>query len=100
MRTIIDLPEEDIKMLDHLAKGMSKSRAELVRRSVSAYLEKEMENATISNDIYGAYDDVFTKDSLKLQNELRSDWDERETQSSHWSLQEPAQQPYKDGKTQ
>ncbi len=99
MRTIIDLPEDDIKMLDHLAKGMKKSRAELVRRSVSAYLEKEIENATISSDIYGLYDDVFTKDSLSLQNDLRGDWDEREKKSNHWSLQEPAQQPYNDGKT-
>ncbi len=94
MRTIIDLPENDIKMLDHLAKGMKASRAELVRRSVSAYLEKEIGENSISSDIYGLYDDVFTQDSVGLQQELRSDWDEREASSNHWSLQEPKQQPY------
>ncbi len=98
MRTIIDLPEDDIKMLDHLAKRMDKSRAELVRRSVSAYLKEEIENAKISNDIFGLYDDVFTKDSLDLQENIRNDWGEREENNINWALHEPQQQPYDDGK--
>ncbi len=100
MRTIIDLPEDDIKMLDYLAKSMKKSRAELVRRSVSAYLEKEGGAQAISSDIFGLYDDVFTKDSLDLQEELRGDWEQREQTSKNWSLHEPKQQPYNSGKTQ
>jgi len=100
MRTIIDLPEDDIKMLDYLAKSMKKSRAELVRRSVSAYLEKEGGAQAISSDIFGLYDDVFTKDSLELQQELRGDWEQREVSSRHWSMQEPKQPTYDGGKAQ
>lgn len=37
MRTLIDLPEDDIKWLDRLAAAHGKSRAAMVREAVSAY---------------------------------------------------------------
>lgn len=37
MRTLIDLPEEDINWLDRLAADQRKSRAAIVREAVSAY---------------------------------------------------------------
>ena len=38
MRTIVDLPEEQIKALDSYAKSKGISRAAAVRESVAAYL--------------------------------------------------------------
>ena len=80
MRTIVDLPENAVKALDAMGAKLSLSRAELVRRSVNSYLEKQ--NASISpitNDIYGLYSDLYDKhtDSLELQNTLREEWGEK-----------------------
>lgn len=100
MRTIVDLPEEDIQALDLLAKRSKLSRAELVRRSVTAYIEKEAENNAITHDIFGLYSDVFTQDALEIERNLRGEWDERESHTATWGLNEPVQSPYKnkDGK--
>lgn len=95
MRTIIDLPDEDIKALDMLAKRMKKSRAELVRQSVAAYLENECKAAPLTHDIYGMYDDVFTRDALAIESDLRGEWVQRESDSTLWSLNDPAQQDYR-----
>ncbi|MET0371456.1 MAG: ribbon-helix-helix protein, CopG family [Sphingobium sp.] len=37
MRTLVDLPEDDIKWLDRLAAEQGRSRAAIVREAVSAY---------------------------------------------------------------
>jgi metal-responsive CopG/Arc/MetJ family transcriptional regulator len=38
MRTIVDLPEEQIETLKHLSEQSKVSRAELMRRAVADYL--------------------------------------------------------------
>ncbi|RVT94142.1 ribbon-helix-helix domain-containing protein [Sphingomonas crocodyli] len=37
MRTLVDLPEDDIRWLDHKAAETGQSRAAMVREAVSAY---------------------------------------------------------------
>lgn len=82
MRTIIDLPEENIKALDLLAKRSKLSRAELIRRAVTAFIETETLNQSVSHDIFGLYADIFTNDALEIEKNLRSEWDENDFQKS------------------
>jgi len=41
MRTIVDLPDEQVEGLRRLAARVKLSRAELLRRAVAAYLERQ-----------------------------------------------------------
>lgn len=78
MRTIIDLPEEDIEFLDTLSKKFRLSRAELIRRAVKDYLEKFDGAQDIIGDIFGTFDDVFVGDSVVTQQILREKWSDRD----------------------
>lgn len=99
MRTLVDLPENDIKALDLMGKRMGESRAELVRRAVADYLDKENKPQAIKHDLFGAMKDVFTEDALVYEQRVRSEWDEREENTAHWSLNEPDTSPYKKDKS-
>lgn len=98
MRTIIDLPEKAIQALDAMSAKLNLSRAELVRRSVSAYLERQNASASpITNDIYGLYHDLYDKnaDSLDIQNALRREWDEAPSSiNAGFTLQNSAETVY------
>ncbi len=45
MRTLVDIPEKQLKALTRLSKSKKRSRAAIIREAVSAYLEKEKPNA-------------------------------------------------------
>jgi hypothetical protein len=71
MRTLIDIPEEDLKLLTQVAKKLSISRAEFVRRSVAASLaphRKKMNHAA-----FGAWS-AFPEDGLAYQERMRDEW--------------------------
>lgn len=85
MRTIIDLPEENIKALDLLAKRAKLSRAELIRRAVTAFIETETLNQAVTHDIFRLYADIFTQDALEIEKKLRSEWNENETNETKGS---------------
>lgn len=83
MRTIVDLPEDDVKTLDMMGKRDDLSRAELVRRAVSQYLEAEKEkSAGVLDQYFGLFKDdpdVFDGlDGLAWQEKMRSEWDDRD----------------------
>lgn len=44
MRTLVDIPEEDIAKLDALAKRQGKSRAAEIREAVKLYLVQNSDN--------------------------------------------------------
>ena len=104
MRTIIDLPEENIKSLDLLGKKQNLSRAELVRRAVSNYLEIEQTKTQNNLDSYfGLFKDdkdVFDGlDGLGWQEKMREEWDDRDSlinqrQNQNTGLNEKPQEPY------
>ncbi len=72
MRTLVDLPQEDITLLNKLAKADSVSRAELVRRAVATYLEP---HRTVSlRDGFGIWAGM-KEDGLAYQERLRSEWE-------------------------
>lgn len=73
MRTIVELPEQQIKALKALSEQEGLSRAELVRRAVAEYL---------AHNQYQAGDTAFGlwrkrgQDSLTYQDQLRGEWEE------------------------
>lgn len=100
MRTIVDLPENDVKRLDLLGKKTNLSRAELVRRAITDYLEKDAAatNTEIVHDIRGISKPGDTRfwdglSGMEYQEKIRGEWDERDRQN--WGLQENSQEPLK-----
>ncbi len=83
MRTIVDLPEEQIKSLDSLGKKKKLSRAALVRQAVERYINEEGQAAKGDLDKYfGVFKDepaIFDGlDGLAWQRKIRAEWDERD----------------------
>ena len=72
MRTVIDLPDEQIGPLKALAEQMRLSRAELVRRAVADYLHRHRPAA--DDEAFGLWQD-HGGDGVAYQERLRSEWD-------------------------
>lgn len=72
MRTIVDLPEEQIEALKVLGKQSRLSRAELMRRAVAEYLVRHQEGP--SDEAFGIWRG-HKRDSLAIQDQLRREWD-------------------------
>ena len=73
MRTIVDLPEEQVDALKVLGRRLNLPRAELVRRAVAEYV---LRNRPIPDDTaFGLWKD-HGEDGLRYQEHRRSEWDE------------------------
>ena len=70
MRTIIDLPEDQIASLARICEREGVSRAELIRRAVAAYLEGRDKS---KQDAFGLWKDEHP-DALELEDQLRKEW--------------------------
>lgn len=70
MRFLADIPDDDVNWLDALAAEQGVSRAELMRRAVTAY-RADVSGDAIDNGfgIWRARDDIG--DGLKYQRRLR-----------------------------
>lgn len=74
MRTLVDLPEDDVKWLDRMAAEQGKSRAALVREAVSSYRAKESAKGGIEQ-YYGMWKDrKDIGDGVDYQRRLRAEW--------------------------
>jgi metal-responsive CopG/Arc/MetJ family transcriptional regulator len=71
MRTLVDIPEEELTLLTRLSKQRGLSRAELVRRAVSAYLEPL--KPQVRADAFGLWADR-AEDGLAYQTRMRGEW--------------------------
>jgi len=69
MRTLVDLPEKDIRALDALTRIEGVSRAELVRRAVAGFLERR---DRLPQQAFGAWESG--EDGLRYQRRLREEW--------------------------
>ena len=72
MRTIVELPDEQIEALKRLSDDMHISRAELMRRAVREYLKRH--HPPSSDQAFGIWK-AAPKDALGIQEILRSEWD-------------------------
>ena len=73
MRTLVDIPEADLQILNHLSKSQKVSRAELVRNAISTYVEPHRPQSEV--DCFGIWADNPV-DGLEYQRKLRSEWDD------------------------
>ena len=71
MRTLIDIPEEDLKLLTQVAKKLSVSRAEFVRRVVATSLAPHREK--MNHAAFGAWSDL-PEDGVAYQERMRAEW--------------------------
>lgn len=100
MRTIVDIPEDAIKLLDSIGKRDDVSRAELVRRAVDLYLAEERKKK--SDDAIDKYcgflkdaPDAFDGlDGLDYQRKMRAEWDDRDREYGQWGFQESPPTPF------
>ncbi len=72
MRTIIDLPPDQIERLANFCAREHISRAEAVRRAVAALLDDEKERAFKA--AFGAWKHLGI-DGLEYQRQIRAEWD-------------------------
>ncbi len=72
MRTIVDLPDEQVRGLDLWCQREKISRTEAVRRAVRAALSTQ--NSSPRADAFGAWADKKVN-SRKYVESLRAEWD-------------------------
>jgi predicted transcriptional regulator len=72
MRTVIDLPDDQIAPLKQLADALKVSRAELIRRAVADYLRRF--EAPTDDVAFGIWKQ-HGEDGLAYQTRMRSEWD-------------------------
>lgn len=72
-RFLVDVPAEDVRRLDEIARAEGKSRTAIIREAVALYI------ADSSNDwleagfgLWAKYG--FTEDGMDYQNRLREEW--------------------------
>lgn len=79
MRTIVDLPKEQIAALDSYAKAKGISRAAVVREAVATYLpaKKKKKISFKDHPAFGSWKAPKGFDSVEYVRKLRAEWDHR-----------------------
>jgi hypothetical protein len=70
MRTLVDIPDRQIKDLTAICAAERLPRAELIRRAITAYIEKKTPPAV---DAFGLWKS-HKVDGLAYQEQVRSEW--------------------------
>ena len=73
MRTIVELPEQQIEALKAMSEQEGLSRAELMRRAIAEYLAHHQ--GRVGESAFGLWHDQG-EDGLTRQQKLRQEWDE------------------------
>ena len=78
MRTAVDIPEQDLKLLDQISKADKISRSEVVRRAIAAYVAPRKVKPTSDDSnllaAFGIWKDRNI-DGQEYQDQIRSEWD-------------------------
>lgn len=70
MRTLVDIPDRQIKHLTAICERQKVSRAEIIRQAISSYLDKSRVGAV---EAFGLWKDRNV-DGLAYQERARSEW--------------------------
>lgn len=70
MRTLVDIPEKQIHDLADICAAEKVSRAEIIRRAISAYLENKKPESV---DVFGLWKNRKV-DGVAYQEQVRSEW--------------------------
>lgn len=74
MRFLVDVPEDDLRRLDDLAKSEGKSRAAVLREAVSNYIAEQSKDGF--EKYFGLWERHGSKvDGLAYERKLRDEWD-------------------------
>lgn len=71
MRVLVDIPKSDLDLMDEVAKRLTISRAELVRRAIADSLTPYRHK--MNHSAFGLWADM-REDGLAYQERLRSEW--------------------------
>jgi metal-responsive CopG/Arc/MetJ family transcriptional regulator len=71
MRTLVDIPDNQLREFTNLSKQTKKSRAALVREAVAAYLEARKHESEA--DAFGLWGSSV-QDGLAYQRKSRAEW--------------------------
>lgn len=74
MRTIVDLPEDQLEALGTISAREKKSRAEIVRRAVGKYIQEQQ--SAKGRSAFGLWKKKKIN-SLKYESRLRAEWGKR-----------------------
>ena len=77
MRTIVDLPDEQIKALDGYRKKIGISRAEAVRRAVASFLPAKARKRLDfrKHPAFGSSKSFRKEDPVEVVRRLRGEWE-------------------------
>jgi metal-responsive CopG/Arc/MetJ family transcriptional regulator len=73
MRTLVDIPNDDLEALDALNKSEGVSRSEAIRRAIKAYVELKTPVAK-RHDGFGLWKD-YGIDTDEYLRKIRAEWD-------------------------
>lgn len=71
MRTIIELPDEQVRQLADVCRRENVSRAEVIRRAIASYLDAR--HVGDREDAFGIWRDRNV-DGLRYERRLRREW--------------------------
>ncbi|HXE08178.1 MAG TPA: ribbon-helix-helix protein, CopG family [Acidobacteriaceae bacterium] len=71
MRTLVDLPDNDLEELNELSRSRKTSRAQLIRLAVKGFLAQ---NRPGFDEAFGMWKDR-SEDGVAYQERLRSEWE-------------------------
>lgn len=74
MRTIIDIPDEDVKILNQLSKKKKTSRAEIIRQALTNYITEYSKLRKSYSKAFGIWKGKKIN-SINYQKQLRSEWE-------------------------
>lgn len=69
MRTLVDIPENQLRQLAVICKAKGLPRAEVVRQAIAAYIGANQADS----DAYGLWGEARV-DGLEYQKKLRAEW--------------------------
>jgi hypothetical protein len=71
MRTLVDIPADDLQLVNGIAKKLDISRAEFVRRAISSYLQPLRADSAV--EAFGIWSGHHV-DGLDYQERIRGEW--------------------------
>lgn len=72
MRTIVDIPDDQVLILSEIGKQEGSSRAEIIRQAIASYIQNHKHSVSI-DDAFGLWKDRKIN-GLEYQKDLRSEW--------------------------
>ncbi len=74
MRTLVNIPEQDLELLNAISKSEQISRAEIVRRAIAEYLALHKGKDSGIDEAFGLWTER-AEDGLAYQERMRGEWE-------------------------